>query len=755
MVLLNLILFFDLLFTPEERVLSFYGTDISHQFISWREFAFDEIRKGNFPLWCPNVYSGMPFFGGFQSALLYPLNYIYLILPVHKAINFSIAIHVFLAGLFMYLWCEHRKLHILASLVSSFLFMFCGAHFLHIMSGHLTILCTLPWVPLLFLSVDGFYQDYSFKWIFLGIFSVSMQILAGHPQYVYFTFLAVVFYIFFLILSNKEKKLKFLPGVIFMYAGGALLSAVQLITGLDSSLNECVRAGGVDYKFASVFSYPPECFITFLSPDFFGDMVNFKYWGRCYLWETSIFIGITGLVLAIYGAIYGLNKNKKVFSLMVVIFLIFALGSYTPLFKIFYYCIPLFNKFRGTSKFIFQASLFLIMLSGTGFDTIIRSGKINKKFILCMFVAFLIIFFYSMFLGGIFAPGYSQTVFKDFLNHLNNSQDSLFLKTFLSSPDFVFQAKAWAFKSLIISLTILFFLILFFYFFNSCRKLVYMIFLMAFIEIFFFAKSSITTFDIGETYFNDMVEFQKKTPGDYRILNLEDSNIALFTGMKDIWGRESTGPIKRYAQFMAFTQGEDPDTINVYLHFSSPHRLYTMLRLRYIFEGYGKNKKITVLDRPMERLVLIRDYLVIKDREEIFNKMGDDKFDPGETVILEASPSPEPVNSGEKDSVKIVNSSTDHITVEANLEEPAILLITDTYSKDWHVTPLNGSIQSKYNIMPANYCLQAIPLSGGHHLFRVEYLPFSFSIGKWISIFSCLAYIITLLWYIFKKSFNK
>ena len=68
-------------------------------------------------------------------------------------------------------------------------------------------------------------------------------------------------------------------------------------------------------------------------------------------------------------------------------------------------------------------------------------------------------------------------------------------------------------------------------------------------------------------------------------------------------------------------------------------------------------------------------------------------------------------------------------------------MITDAYSKDWRAHGLPGSDQTTYTVMPANYALRAVPLSKGHHRFRLEYLPRAFTIGKWISIVSLVVYL--------------
>ena len=308
LLLVTLGFFGDTLFSSSQVVLSHSLTDLARQFVYWRDFGFSQLKQGNLALWNPYIYSGAPYFGGFQSDLLYPPNWFYLILPLSKAINFGIALHVFLAGLFMYLWTSQRGIHFAACLMSALLFMFCGAHSLHVYAGHLTNLCTRTWAPLLFLAIDGYFKKLSSAWVWVGVLAISMQILAGHPQYVFFTAVAAGIYTL-LRLPQRRRWWQVLLGTSAMYTGAALLCAVQLLTGLQAT-SESVRAGGISYAMASMLSFPLENFVTLLAPGFLGDMISFPYWGRWYLWEMCLFMSVTGLVLAIYGALSGDRKTR-------------------------------------------------------------------------------------------------------------------------------------------------------------------------------------------------------------------------------------------------------------------------------------------------------------------------------------------------------------------------------------------------------------------------------------------------------------
>ena len=291
---LNLLLFADVLSTST-RVLSSSQADIYLHFAAWRQFGFDELRKGHLPLWNPHYLCGNPFLGNFESALLYPLNWHYLWMPLAAAINWGIVLHVFLAGFFTYLWASYRGFHPLAAFLSGVIFMWGGAYYLHLYAGHLPNLCAMVWAPLIFLAIDGFLDHQKGLWILLGIFAVSMQILAGHPQYVYFTGLAATFYLVLNLKKNSRKLIISMGGMAAFYAGALLVTAVQSWTGLEA-LWDSARHLSLDFSSASSFSFPPQNLLTVFLPDFFGNLEPGHYWGSWYLWEVSLFIGMTSFI---------------------------------------------------------------------------------------------------------------------------------------------------------------------------------------------------------------------------------------------------------------------------------------------------------------------------------------------------------------------------------------------------------------------------------------------------------------------------
>ena len=265
---------------------------------------------------------------------------------------------------------RHRGLHSLACLLSAVMFMFCGPHFLQVHAGHLPNLCTLIWAPLLFLAMDKMADRPALGPCLLGMFAVAMSVLAGHPQFVFYMGVAAGVYAVLQAVRSRQRG-KVILGFGAIALGGAALSAVQLLTGLQEG-GETTRSVGMSYHFAGSYSFPPENFLTLLMPWFFGDMKSVPYWGLWYLTETSLFVSVMGLMLAVYGMVYGKPAARRFSITMLVLALVLALGRYTPLFYVLYNYVPGFNAFRGMDKFLWLAALFLSALAGIGMDQMLR-----------------------------------------------------------------------------------------------------------------------------------------------------------------------------------------------------------------------------------------------------------------------------------------------------------------------------------------------------------------------------------------------
>jgi hypothetical protein len=752
LLVLTLLLFGDVLFSPQAIVLSSKGADISSLFVYWRDFSFSELRRGNLALWNPYIAGGYPYFASFQPALLYPLNAIYLFLPIAKAMNFDIALHTFLIGLFMWYWMRQRELRAPAALLAATILMLCGPFFLHVMPGHLTPLAVMAWAPLLFMACDGAVRRPEARYFFLGAFALAMQIVAGYPQYMVYTAVAIFLYSGLSLFKapHPTRSAAMIGGI---YVSGAALAAVQLWPGLAASA-ESVRGGGVSYQMASFLSLPPENFLTFLVPNFFGNAQHMPYWGGGYLWEMSLYIGVGGLALATYGLLRMPRRERGVLLLCIGVLLLMALGGYTPIFKYLYAHVPGFSSFRANAKFVFPIALLLALCAGYGFEATLpgydlsateRAAGARARLILgsAALLLGLALLAAAVWVRASVALGTGGAWGKWQLA-LSKTRDIFLLLENYSHPTFVTLTGNYAAQQLVLGGVLCVLTALLFLDVTRRPRLSYAIGLLTALELVIFARTHRPTFDLAQIRRPVLEEFAASHRDDYRFLKNWFGNEALGLRKPEVGGYDPF-VLRRYAELMYFTQGLKPDEASAYFFFTQHHRLYQMLHCRYVVLNKD-DPHIGEVSGALPHVLLVPEYSVLRGRDKIFAAMDKKSFDPRRTAILEEEPQPKPDKSA-TGTAKVLEEGTDYLTLEAQTDKPTLLLVTDNYSEGWKARGLEGSVQREYSVLPANYVLRAIPLQAGHHRIRLEYRPDSFIIGKWISIMALLAYLSALGWW--------
>jgi hypothetical protein len=731
---LTMAMFAGPLLWPGDQILSSRGTDLATQFVYWRPFAFEHLRAGHLALWDPHVFGGLPFLGDFQSAVLYPPNWIYLVLPLAKAINLEIALHVFLFGLFISIWARRYKLHPLAVLFASAVSMFGGAFFFHIYAGHLATVDAMAWTPLIYCTVDELADDLNPKWLLVGIFAVAMQLLAGFPQSCFNTFVACALY-GGMRLVDSPRRFATVTALACVGIGAAAICTVQLWTGFEAA-SEGTRQGGAPFQFAAMFSFPPENLVTLVVPGFFGDMLKSPYWARCYLWEVNPFFGIAGLTMAIFGAVVEFRK-RVVWIVMPALLFVLALGSHTPLFALLYNYVPGFDHFRAHAKFIFQAVPFLALLAAVGAGNLLRSSRGTRAAAAAILVVAIVVGTVGV---GLYF-GTQPSGWNDLITWVWAGGDSYFPHGKELDPGFIANARTFAGSRCLISAAIMLALAAIVWLRRFSIKAAYALIILGIAEVFVFAHSTIVTFKLADTDPIAIREFLGSHRGDYRILaHLAEGTVGI--GADDIWGYNPM-VLRRYAELLTFSQHTNPNTASEYLTISNPGTpLLRLVRLRYVFRISNGHLTVAELGGALPHLLLVNDWKRLADRDTIFNALTQPPFEADKTVILETDPTPAPVAGGQPGAVELLDAAADSLTISASVEKPTLLLITDSYSRYFRAVSLPTSSQSRYDVLPADYALMAIPLAAGKHLLRLEYAPPGYLIGRWISMVALAAYIL-------------
>jgi hypothetical protein len=741
-------------------------TDTFLHFYASRAFGFRELAAGRIAQWNPHTYCGTPYLGSMQSALLYPPNLIFLVLPPALGINWSIAIHLGLLAGLTYAWARFRGIGAEGAFLAGSIGSLGGASFLHVYAGHLSNVCTMAWTPLVFLAIDKVVaavprgdRRRAVNWCLAGAVAVAMQVYAGHPQYLFYTGVAAVLYAALLLGSawlegaapaqdggpagwGRGLSWRVLAAtglaLCVIYPLGAALGAAQLLPGIAAS-RETIRSVPVPFSFAAMFGFPPENLLTLVAPFTFGDMQRVPYWGRCYLWEMCLFVGVVGAVLAGYGAwptrgvrAWLRQPATLVPVCMIALLLLLAFGNNTPLFSLLYHRVPGFGTFRGISKFIFQASLFIAVLAGVGFDRLQHDRRAPAALVKAVFALAAV---------GIAAGFFVQFIdLGPMMRSMLASQECYLAPAAVENPGFQQQARLAAalavlgagFTAAVLGLALKFL--------PTHPRAIHLVLALGVGELALFASRTVVTSPVGSVPRPEIAKFIAEHPGDYRVLDLTNPDAALAGGYDNIWGY-APDLIRRYGEFMAFTQDMNPDEATPYVNFKRIDPLYRMLRLKYAFVPRDKGIEVVECPDPLPRAFLVTKYRVIKDRDAMFAALRDPAFDPSQEVLLEEEPGlpAGPAADARSGRVTAVPETAGTLTLEADVDRPAILVISDAFSRSRVATGLPETCQSRYEVMPAHFALTAIPVQAGRHRLRLESRAPAFRGGWFLTALSALA----------------
>lgn len=156
----------------------------------YRQYLAEALREGQLPLWNPYLFTGVPFQADPQAAVFYPPNLILRWRDAPEAVALSVAGHGMLAALGMYLLLRLGVgLVRPAALTGAALFAFGGFLGAHAVEPNVPE--AAAWLPLVLLGGVVACRRAFLAGVLLGACALALQILAGAPQVVALTLVAL------------------------------------------------------------------------------------------------------------------------------------------------------------------------------------------------------------------------------------------------------------------------------------------------------------------------------------------------------------------------------------------------------------------------------------------------------------------------------------------------------------------------------------------------------------------------------------
>ncbi|HSW30582.1 MAG TPA: hypothetical protein VLH75_13940 [Longimicrobiales bacterium] len=409
---LTLWLFRDFVFS--DRML-FGGDTLSLGYVA-REFYAEALKQmGTFPLWSPRILGGTPFLEALSGgdSLYPPSALLLLIMEPYRALGWKLVLHVLAAGFFMFGWTRSLGVSRAAALVAGVGYMLAPFLVTLVHPGHDGKLFVTALAPLLFWAVERHFVKPG-PATFAGIgLVVALVLFTTHFQMAYFLFGAVGMYAIFRAVQTARGEggegdaaaATDAPGAaarprwtsagarfgLFLAASvvGAAGAGVQFLPSAAYVTEYSRRiqttreaAGETGRDWSSSWSLHPEEAMSQLIPEFAGNnaggsaWTNGTYWGRNATRDNMPTAGVLVLLLAAVSFAGGARRGLRYFMTgLGLVALLFALGTHTPVWGLFYALVPGIKLFRAPDMVMFLFVFATGTLAALGFDRIVGAVR--------------------------------------------------------------------------------------------------------------------------------------------------------------------------------------------------------------------------------------------------------------------------------------------------------------------------------------------------------------------------------------------
>jgi len=357
----------------------FFGDNRIYYYPS-RVFFGSALRAGQSPFWCRYLFSGFPLFADSESGIFYLPNFIGYYLPTLAAFNYSIFLHYLAMALFTYMYARVIKLSKAASTFAALAFTFGGFSIAHL--GHMNVLTSLAWFPLILYLVEKGLQKDSYAYFLGAGLVLGVQFLAGFLMIPLFVMTIAFFYVLFYPRRNRwsRRGLFRAAGMLVVLGGvGFGLGAIQNLPSYYL-VNASVRDGGLSVVSSNLFNFPPTNLISFIFPRFFGGPKTY-YWGPWNFVELYGYVGILPLALAPVALFKKRSWHTKFYFWAGLTALVISFGEMGLLYT-FVHKLPGYNVLKDPARFVLIVDFALVILAAIGLDRLLARydfGERNMK----------------------------------------------------------------------------------------------------------------------------------------------------------------------------------------------------------------------------------------------------------------------------------------------------------------------------------------------------------------------------------------
>ncbi len=768
-------LFHDSLFSPSKLI---FGTDLMAGNIFFRDFLTEYFKMHfSWPVWDQFIHGGIPFVDGMHGDIFYlPTLIFYIIFGIIYAWGFTLALHVFLAGVFMYLFLKEIGIRDKVAFLFGLIYQMAPVFISLIYAGHNGKMFVIALTPLIFFIFHRAINSGKLIYYVLLSFVIFLVMATPHMQLAYFLFvtLGVYFIVTAIQRWRKENAFPFKPAVLFTLAVilGLMLSLAQFLTPYqylkEYSMRTIRSAEGKGYDYSASWSMHFEEVGSLIFPEFCGDNLQGQkpsYWGRNPFKLNSEHFSIIAIFLSILAIGLWRRKGKWFFFWTAIITLFFGLGANTPLFRLFY-LMPGISSFRAPSLILFITGFSIITLGAMGLESFLQAKKADQKLKKIWKIYTYVTIGYSVIAMMIIIL--QMGFFRIWFFIFSFTPDSNKMMTLDQNLD---RISIGALISLIIVWSL--YIMLKFYLDKKIRSeiIITALAVITFLYMWNFNSRYIITID-PNPYYNKtpLIDYlkAKQSEEQFRTLvmpkTLRDYYLS-YHGVEELSFTMLHGnhlaTFEKLADRNGYCQGliHQPirDLLNTRYVVSNqplPPQFFPadMYKQAQSFGNILVYENLSALPRAFP----VYDYKVIADENEILATLADTSFDYRSCIILEKTP--EASLSEYKDSLesfvipaRIYNIENGSFKVDVEMMADGFLFLSENYYPAWKAYENNKRLTT----LKANLTFRAIPLKRGRHTVACKYENETYNAAFTVSKLTFIFLILSLIGLIIKDKYIK
>jgi hypothetical protein len=358
--------------------------DAKAQFQPELQFLASSLARGEQPFWTPNLFAGWPQIADPQSLIFSPLHFALAAFdptPSFCAVDFVTFAYLFAGGLGLMLFFRDRGWHPAGAAVAALIFAFGGSASSRLQ--HTSEIISLSCVPIALWLLARTLDRASWR---IGVAAgvVIALLIIGRDQVALIGLYVLALFVFAWWLDGKRRLARIRSTVLPLAACAATVAAIATVpVVLAALLAADSNRPTVGLEAAGRGSLHPALLLMLVISDLFGAAdPNVVFWGppspgwREKMTPTGLFLaqnvgeiycGILAMILLFgTGLARGLllTREIRIFLVMLALVLLYALGWYTPAFRLMYELLPGVDFFRRPADATFIIGLLLAINTG-------------------------------------------------------------------------------------------------------------------------------------------------------------------------------------------------------------------------------------------------------------------------------------------------------------------------------------------------------------------------------------------------------